>query len=184
MARPFVNTVDPATAVDAQRPNAAKVRSRSQPMGDLAFERIAKAVSTLSPVHGWGASPDAKLHIHAGREFELLLVSVSSSEKLVGTLSLQKLKEDGTPVATAEEMRNASYHGPRVSRPRLSRPQESTAGFIELLLGVLRPLGPIKVCHRIPHGMTKAQSTNTRVLVRSPCNGSSLKPLFRRLEMN
>lgn len=71
--------------------------------------------------------------IHAGREFELLLVPISPTGQLVGTLSLQKLKEDGTPAAAAEEMSTVSYEGPRVSRLRLSMPPVSTAGLYELL---------------------------------------------------
>ena len=71
--------------------------------------------------------------IHAGREFELLLVPISPTGQLVGTLSLQKLKEDGTPAAAAEEMSTVSYEGPRVSRLRLSMPPVSTGGLYELL---------------------------------------------------
>jgi pimeloyl-ACP methyl ester carboxylesterase len=70
--------------------------------------------------------------IHAGREFELLLVPTSPTEKLVGTLWLQRLKEDGMPAATAEEMSTISYEGPRVSRLRVSMPPVSTAGLYEL----------------------------------------------------
>jgi hypothetical protein len=83
--------------------------------------------------------------IHAGREFELLLVPVSPTGKLVGTLSLQRLKEDGTPAAAAEEMSTISYEGPRVSRLRLSMQTVSTAGFYELLFtGVPATSDPLR----------------------------------------
>jgi phospholipase A1 len=70
--------------------------------------------------------------IHAGKEFELLLAPASPTEKLAGTIWLQRLQEDGTPAAAAEEMSTISYQGPRVSRLRLSMPPVTTAGLYEL----------------------------------------------------
>jgi len=71
--------------------------------------------------------------IHAGREFEVLLLPVSATGKLEGTFSLQKLMEDGAPAGPVEQMSNISYEGPRVSRLRLSMPPVSTAGLYALL---------------------------------------------------
>lgn len=70
--------------------------------------------------------------IRAGTEFELLLTSVTSTERLVGALSLQRLKDDGTPAAPAEEVSTISWLGPRVSRLRLSMPPVLTPGFYEM----------------------------------------------------
>lgn len=83
--------------------------------------------------------------IHAGREFEVLLLPVSATGKLDGTFSLQKLMENGTPAASAEQMSNISYEGPRVSRRRLSMPPVSTAGLYALLFrGVLANSEPVR----------------------------------------
>jgi hypothetical protein len=71
--------------------------------------------------------------IRAGREFELLLVPITSVGKIVGTLSLRRLKEDGTPAALAEDMSRISYEGPRLSRLRLLMPPVAAAGLYELL---------------------------------------------------
>jgi phospholipase A1 len=71
--------------------------------------------------------------IHARREFELLLVPITPTEKILGTLLLQKLSEGGTPVGPTEDMSTISYEGPRLSRLRLLMPPVSVAGFYELL---------------------------------------------------
>jgi pimeloyl-ACP methyl ester carboxylesterase len=71
--------------------------------------------------------------IHAGREFELLVVPTPPAGRIVGTLVLQRLKEDGTPAAPSEDMSTTSYEGPRLSRLRLLMPPVSLAGLYELL---------------------------------------------------
>jgi hypothetical protein len=71
--------------------------------------------------------------IHAGREFELLVVPTPPTGRIVGTLVLQRLREDGTPAAPSEEMSTTSYEGPRLSRLRLLMPPVSRAGLYELL---------------------------------------------------
>ena len=71
--------------------------------------------------------------VHCAKEFELLLVPHSPIPSIDGQLSLQKLKEDGTPAAAPEEMAKVSYQGPRVSWLRLLMPAIAQPGLYQMV---------------------------------------------------
>ena len=67
-----------------------------------------------------------------GREFELLVMPAEAEANLTGVLTLQRLKEDGTPAAVAEAMSNVTYQGPPLSRLRLTMPPVANPGLYEI----------------------------------------------------
>ena len=70
--------------------------------------------------------------IHAGHEFELLVVPTVQVGSIAGTFVLQRLKEDGTAAGSFEELSKITYAGPPVSRLRLSMPPIINPGLYEL----------------------------------------------------
>ena len=70
--------------------------------------------------------------VHCAADFELLLVPHSPLPAIDGQLTLQKLREDGTPAAPSEEISKVSYGGPPVSWLRLLMPAITTPGLYQI----------------------------------------------------